>query len=58
MNIYVKTVSQDAAVAMKTLEANCATTVQQERLIGALEQGEPMMNMSNKLRRQSEIREF
>jgi integrase len=27
MNIYVKMVSQDATAAMKTLEANCATTV-------------------------------
>jgi integrase len=34
MNIYVKMVSQDATAAMKTLEANCATTVHQERLIG------------------------
>jgi len=28
MNIYVKTVSSDAAAAMKTLETMCATTVQ------------------------------
>jgi integrase len=32
MNIYVKTVSADAANAMKTLETVCATTVQLERL--------------------------
>jgi integrase len=32
MNIYVKTVSIDAANAMKNLEAMCATTVQPERL--------------------------
>jgi len=32
MNIYVKTVSVDAANAMKTLETMCATTVQPERL--------------------------
>ena len=31
-NIYVKTVSVDAANAMKNLEAMCATTVQPERL--------------------------
>ena len=35
MNMYVKMVSQDATVAMKTLETNCATTVQQKRLVGA-----------------------
>ena len=43
MNIYVKMVSQDATAAMKTLEANCATTVQQERLIGIPQEGETMM---------------
>jgi integrase len=32
MNIYVKTVSADAANAMKYLETMCATTVQPERL--------------------------
>ena len=32
MNIYVKTVSADAANAMKNLETMCATTVQPERL--------------------------
>jgi integrase len=32
MNIYVKTVSVDAANAMKTLETMCATTVQPQRL--------------------------
>jgi integrase len=32
MNIYVKTVSVDAANAMRTLETKCATTVQPERL--------------------------
>ncbi len=32
MNIYVKTVSSDAAAAMKTLETMCATTVQPEDL--------------------------
>jgi integrase len=32
MNIYVKTVSADAANAMKSLETMCATTVQPERL--------------------------
>jgi integrase len=32
MNIYVKTVSADAANAMKILETMCATTVQPERL--------------------------
>lgn len=32
MNIYVKTVSVDAANAMKNLEAICATTVQPNRL--------------------------
>jgi integrase len=31
-NIYVKTVSADAANAMKALEMMCATTVQPERL--------------------------
>jgi len=31
MNIYVKTVSADAANAMKHLETMCATTVQPER---------------------------
>jgi hypothetical protein len=34
MNIYVKMVSQDATAAMKTLEANCATTVQQKSSLG------------------------
>jgi integrase len=43
MNIYVKMVSQDATAAMKTLEANCATTVHQERLIGIAEQCESMI---------------
>jgi integrase len=32
MNIYVKTVSTDAANAMRRLETMCATTVQPERL--------------------------
>jgi hypothetical protein len=32
MNIYVKTVSADAANAMRSLETMCATTVQPERL--------------------------
>jgi integrase len=32
MNIYVKTVSVDAANAMRTLETMCATTVQPARL--------------------------
>ena len=32
MNIYVKTVSVDAANAMRTLETMCATTVQPKRL--------------------------
>jgi integrase len=32
MNIYVKTVSADAAIAMKNLETMCATSVQPERL--------------------------
>jgi len=32
MNIYVKTVSADATIAMKTLERMCATTAQPERL--------------------------
>jgi tetratricopeptide (TPR) repeat protein len=32
INIYVKTVSMDAANAMKSLETMCATTVQPERL--------------------------
>jgi integrase len=32
MNIYVKTVSEDAANAMRNLETMCATTVQPERL--------------------------
>lgn len=32
MNIYVKTVSADAANAMKNLETMCATSVQPERL--------------------------
>jgi hypothetical protein len=41
MNIYVKMVSQDATVAMKTLEANCATTVQQKKLVGAVARSEP-----------------
>ena len=40
MNIYVKMVSEDAAVAMKTLEANCAATVQQKRHVGAVERSE------------------
>ncbi len=40
MNIYVKMVSQDATAAMKTLEANCATTVQQKRLVGVAEVSE------------------
>jgi hypothetical protein len=44
MNIYVKMVSEDAAVAMKTLEANCAATVQQKRLVGAAEGSETPMN--------------
>jgi len=35
MNIYVKTVSADAANAMRTLETICATTVQPERLASA-----------------------
>jgi integrase len=34
MNIYVKTVSSDAAAAMKTLETMCATTVQPTPLAG------------------------
>jgi hypothetical protein len=32
MNIYVKTVTADAANVMKSLETMCATTVQPERL--------------------------
>jgi integrase len=32
MNIYVKTVSVDAAKAMKTLETMCATSVQPDEL--------------------------
>jgi hypothetical protein len=44
MNIYVKMVSEDATVAMKTLEANCAATVQQKRLVGAAEGSETPMN--------------
>ena len=32
MNIYLKTVSADAANAMRNLETMCATTVQPERL--------------------------
>jgi hypothetical protein len=43
MNIYVKMVSQDATAAMKTLEANGATTVHQERLLGIAKQGETMI---------------
>ena len=35
MNIYVKTVSADAANAMKTLEMMCATTVQPGTLEGS-----------------------
>jgi hypothetical protein len=43
MNIYVKMVSEDATVAMQTLETNCATTVQQKRLVGATEGSETPM---------------
>jgi Phage integrase family len=44
MNIYVKMVSRDAKVAMKTLEANCAATVQQKKIIGAAEGSKTPMN--------------
>ena len=44
MNIYVKMVSEDATAAMKTLEANRATTVQQKRLVGAVERSETPTN--------------
>jgi hypothetical protein len=44
MNIYVKMVSEDATVAMKRLEANCAATVQQKRLVGAAEGSETPMD--------------
>jgi hypothetical protein len=37
-------VSRDATAAMKTLEANCAATVQQKRLVGAAERSETPMN--------------
>jgi len=49
MNIYVKMVSQDATVAMKTLEANCAATVQQKRLVGAAEGSETPMNCEQEI---------
>jgi hypothetical protein len=49
MNIYVKMVSEDAAVAMKTLEANCATTVQQRRLVGAAEGNKTPMNCEQEI---------
>jgi hypothetical protein len=49
MNIYVKMVSEDAAVAMKTLEANCATTVQQKRLVGAAEGNKTPMNCEQEI---------
>ena len=58
MNIYVKMVSQDATAAMMTLEANCATTVHQECLIGIAEQGETMIEPSNMSSCQSDIQEF
>jgi hypothetical protein len=44
MNIYVTMVSRDATVAMKVLETNCATTVQQKRLVGVAEGSETPMN--------------
>jgi hypothetical protein len=36
INIYVKTVTQDAEEAMKKLETKCSTVVPQPRLTGAL----------------------
>jgi len=38
----MKMVSEDATVAMKTFETNCATTVQQKRLVGTAERETPM----------------
>jgi hypothetical protein len=49
MNIYVKMGSEDATVAMKTLEANCAATVQQKRLVGASEGSETPMNREQEI---------
>jgi hypothetical protein len=49
MNIYVKMVSRDATVAMKTLEANCATTVQQKTIVGAVEGSETPMNRKQEI---------
>jgi len=36
-------------VAMKTLEANCAATVQQKRLVGAAEGNETPMNCEQEI---------
>jgi integrase len=49
MNIYVKMVSQDATIAMKTLENNCAAAVQQKRLVGAVEGSEASMNSEQEI---------
>ena len=49
MNIYVKMVSQDATVAMKTLEANCATAVQHKSRVGAAEGSETPMNCEQEI---------
>ena len=46
---YIAEVSQDATVAMKTLEANCAATVQQKRLVGAAEGSETPMNYEQEI---------
>src|SRR5580700_5790041 len=48
-NIYVKMVSQDATVAMKTLETNCAATVQQKRVVGAAEGRETPMDREQEI---------
>jgi hypothetical protein len=45
----MKMVAQDATVAMKTFETNCATTVQQKRLVGAAEGRETPMNCEQEL---------
>jgi hypothetical protein len=49
MNIYVKMVSQDAAVAMKTLVANCATNCAAKKLVGAAEGSETPMNYEQEI---------
>src|SRR5437660_12707884 len=50
--------SQDAMVAMKTLEARCAATVQQKRLIGAAEGSDTPMNAEQEISLSESLRKI